>query len=379
MKSIVKTLGLMVAVSALTGCMLAPGPHYTKKPGWFSEADDEPAQELPDVVKVSEISTAVLSNPLASGDNIPSPPEPLQDEPLDYDYEVGPGDVLQITIWDHPELTIPAGSMRSPSESGNWVHNDGTIFYPYVGKVKVKGLKVTEIRDLIAKQISEYIEDPQVDVTVAAFRSKRVYMTGSVKKPGTYPVTNVPMRLLDAVNASGGLTPDADWSDVTLTRDGEDYRLSLRAIYLNGNPKQNILLKPGDVLHVARNDDNKVFVLGEVTEPQPVPMTRTGLSLAEALSNAGGFMSETANASGVFVMRKAQPGEDHLIDVYQLDANDATALVLADSFTLQRRDIVYVTAAPLSRWNRVIRQILPTAQTIYFGARAKDELENVGW
>ncbi|MFT6599949.1 MAG: polysaccharide export outer membrane protein [Alloalcanivorax sp.] len=374
MTDIIKPLLVAVLALFMAGCALAPGPHYSNSPGWFSEDDGDDAEPLSDAVEVHQISTAVLTR--NQDYSAPQPPEALLQEPESYDYEVGPGDVLQITVWDHPELTIPAGSMRSSEESGNWVHNDGTIFYPYVGKIEVVGLRVTEIRDLIAERIAEYIEEPQVDVTVAAFRSQRIYVTGSVKQPGAFPVTNVPTRLLDAVNAAGGITEFADWSDVTLTRGGKDYQLSLRAIYQQGNPAQNVLLKPGDVLHVGRNADNKVFVLGEVLEPQPVPMTRTGLSLAEALSTVGGFTKETANASGIFVMRQAPEGSDHLVDVYQLNAKQATALVLADNFPLQRRDIVYVTAAPIARWNRVIQNILPTVQTIYFGALAEDRIRD---
>ncbi|HEX5677670.1 MAG TPA: polysaccharide export protein [Alcanivorax sp.] len=374
MSDTIKPLLVVALAAFMAGCALAPGPHYSNSPGWFSEDDGAEAEPLSDAVKVHRISTAVLTRD--QGYSAPKPPPALLQEPENYDYEVGIGDVLQITVWDHPELTIPAGSMRSPDESGNWVHSDGTIFYPYVGKIKVVGLRVTEIRDLIAERIAEYIEEPQVDVTVAAFRSQRIYVTGSVAEPGAFPITNVPTRLLDAVNAAGGITEFADWSDVTLSRDGKDYQLSLRAIYEHGNPAQNVLLEPGDVLHVGRNTDNKVFVLGEVLEPQPVPMTRNGLSLAEALSTAGGFMKQSADASGIFVMRQAPEGSDHLVDVYQLNADNATALVLADNFPLQRRDIVYVTAAPIARWNRVIQGILPTVQTIYYGALAEDRLRD---
>lgn len=368
---------LVVALLAgLAGCTIVPGSHISTTPGWFLDEDQggEEAEPLPDVVKVHAITTRILQT---EAKEPPTPADTLLEEPEDYDYKVGLGDVLQITVWDHPELTIPAGSMRSPSESGNWVHNDGTIFYPYVGKIKVVGLRVTEIRDLIAERIAEYIEDPQVDVTIAAFRSQKVYVSGEVKQPGAYPVTNVPLRLLDVVNASGGLTEFSDWTDVSLTRNGEEYSLSLRAVYQEGNTAHNVLLRPGDVVHVGRNDDNKVFVMGEVKDARPVPMTRNGLSLAEALSASGGYVQDTADASGIFVLRRAPEGSDHLVDLYQLNARDATALILADSFKLQSRDIVYVTAAPLARWNRVIRNILPTFQTIYYGALATDRVRDL--
>jgi polysaccharide export outer membrane protein len=189
-----------------------------------------------------------------------------------------------------------------------------------------------------------------------------------------YPVTNVPTRLIDAIGEAGGLTSEADWSSVVLTRNGNDYRLSLRDIYQFGNTAQNILLQPNDVINVNPVTDAKVFVLGEVRQPASLQMGRNGLTLAEALAEKGGLNQQESNASGVFVFRKALEGEDHGIDVYQLNAKDAAALILADSFELQERDIVYVTAAPLVKWNRVLRLMLPSMTTLLLGARAEETL-----
>ncbi|MEQ8260433.1 MAG: polysaccharide export protein [Alcanivorax sp.] len=371
MTATIKTLGIFGLLLAVAGCTIVPGSDRDSNPGWFAEDEQPDAASLPDVIKTHTITTAILDQNKAPP---PELPEALADSPESYDYEVGVGDVLQITVWDHPELTIPAGSMRSAQESGNLVHSDGSIFYPYVGKLHVEGMKVTEIREMITKRLDEYIEAPQVDVAVAGFRSKRIYVTGAVNQPGTYPITNVPMRLVDAVSAAGGIGENANWSQVILSRDGKEYRLSLRGIYENGNAAQNVLLRPGDVVNVSRSDDNKVFVLGEVVKPESIPMGRNGMSLAEALSDTGGLDEREADASGIFVFRKAAPGQEHGIDVYQLNAKDAAALVLADSFQLQPRDIVYVTAAPLARWNRVLSLLVPSVTALYLGGRAENEL-----
>ncbi len=373
-----KQLVIAVVVMSLGGCAAIPGSHIPSGSSkWFSAESSEDQTEELDLEKqvdIFAITPGLIREMNNQPQQAPAFNHELEEEMRSYDYVVSPGDILNITVWDHPELTIPAGSMRTPTEAGNWVHSDGTIFYPYVGKIEVAGLKVTEIRDILRERLAEYIESPQVDVTVAGFRSKRVYITGEVKMPGTQSITNVPLTLLEAVSQAGGLTETADWTNVTLTRNGETRRFSLRELYQQGNTQENVILRPNDILHVSRNDAAKVFVLGEVNKPQSINFGRTDITLADALTSAGGFAQATADASGIFVVRKAPENTGKVARVYQLNARNATALVLADQFTLEPRDIVYVTAAPIARWNRLIAQIVPTAQAIYFFARAEDEV-----
>lgn len=377
----------LTAVSTLAlwlgGCALAPGGHIPddSSGGLFSD-DSRSAYEqefseaeLMKLVDVYQISPMLLSE-LQTPEAQPEFNSALEQARNNYDYTVGRGDILNVTVWNHPELTIPAGSMRSAEEAGNWVHSDGTIFYPYIGKVQVAGKKVTEIREDITKRLAKYIESPQVDVTVAAFRSQRVYVTGAVNQPGTVPVTNVPMTLIEAVNAAGGMNEVANWNQVTLTRGNTARTFNMRELYQAGNTDQNILLQPNDVVHVARNDDNKVFVLGEVRKPQSYMMGQAGMTLAEALADAGGLFEASANASGIFVIRQAEPDSGKIAKVFQLNAENAIALVMAEQFELQQRDIVYVTAAPVARWNRVISQLLPSITGLYSIGRFSDDISN---
>lgn len=284
----------------------------------------------------------------------------------DYHYRVQPRDILSVIVWEHPELSIPTGEFRSAEESGRLVREDGTIFYPYAGIVQVGGLTVEQIRRLLVERLEPLIQNPQVDVRVAAFRSQRAYVTGQVRQPGVLPITDVPLSVLDAINGAGGLDEEANRARAYLLRDGRTHPVDLNALYDEGDIGENYLLRHGDVLNVPDNFDNKVFVLGEVGVQSPVYLHRGKLSLAEAITHAEGIDLDRADTAGVYVIRGETNAQGELQPkAYQLDARSPVALVLADAFPLQARDVVFVSTAPLSRWNRVVSQILPTVQAIW--------------
>jgi polysaccharide export outer membrane protein len=287
--------------------------------------------------------------------------DPLAAEAVGYEYRIAPFDVLMVTVWDHPELTTPTGQYRSPEENGNRVSADGTMFYPHVGVVQVAGKTVAEVRKLLTERLHRVITNPQLDVRVVGFRGKRAQVTGEVQQPTAVPINDVPLRIQDAIALARGFTPEADWANVTLSRDGKIHRLNLQALYERGDLSQNWLLKDGDVVNVGDRSRNKVFVLGEVRLPQSRLMLRGRMTLAEALNETGGMDPATANVRRIYVLR----GEYEAPSIYRLDAGSPDALLLATQFQLRPRDVVFVATHKLSQWNRVITQILPTVQGLW--------------
>lgn len=305
--------------------------------------------------------------------------EPASVTARSYVYRVGPGDVLSIVVWNHPELTNPYGTTGGNlTQSGIEVRQDGTIYFPFAGIVRVSGMTVEEIRQIITRKITPYIADPQVAVRVLVYRAHKVYVTGYVNKPGIQYLDDQPLTVMDAINNAGGLmdaTTQARYSAnhlvAILTRHGKKYLIDLKALYSENAASSNVLLQDGDTLYVPDDWSNQVFVMGAVKTPQALPMNQGRMTLAEALSDVGSVDPLAANSERIFVIRGVEKTEGkgkppHIVPVvYHLNASSADALLLADQFQLHPRDVVFVSTKGSVRFNRVINLILPTVSTIF--------------
>ncbi|SPC19784.1 polysaccharide biosynthesis/export family protein [Cupriavidus oxalaticus] len=289
-------------------------------------------------------------------------------------YRIGPGDIISVVVWDHPELVFPtqtyspAASLEIPQSSGGSnlpgyvVSPQGDIQFPYAGVMKVSGKTANEVRSEMARILSRVVRNPQMTVRVLGFRSQRVYVDGEVRTPGMLAIDDAPMTLVEALNRAGGvLNLTGDNSRIRVTRGERSWYVNIPALLAKGVDPARIMLRSGDIVRVEQREDNKIFVTGEVARPSSLLMRNGRMTLNEALGDAGGVNPGTANAEQIFVIRKEPNGEPK---VFHLDGTSPAALAIAEGFDLEPKDVVYVDARDLVRWSRVMNLLLPSTSLV---------------
>ena len=301
-----------------------------------------------------------------SADGLGDLTELVVDSMPNLEYRIGPLDMVQVVVWEHPELTSPMGQYQP---AGQKVTTEGKLFYPYAGELQAAGLTAQELRAEITKRLSDKIlNDPQVDVRVTGYNSVKAFVSGAVNKPGYVPFDEKPMTIPLAIAAVGGFSEEADLAGIQLRRGDKVYNINYLEAFKSNLPLDRILMKPDDQLFVPAlsetQKENRVYVMGEVQKAGIVNVNQGKLSLMEALATAGGLQTTNASSRSIYVIRNTS---DSQIDVFHLNAKNAMSLAMADRFDLNAHDIVYVDASDLATWNRLIGLILPSVQTVYYG------------
>ena len=362
-----------LAISALlSACAFAPGQHMASTPALPVTTDDNGDVTSDMKVPVKQIDLTLINRIRAEQKSRTALPIPGNLLGKANGYTVGPGDVLQITVWDHPEFATAAGQPTpnmKPSDAapGFVIDGDGNVQFPYMTRpIHVAGKTAAQIQREVSAELRKVFIKPQVTVRVASFRAEQVYVDGEVRTPGSQTINDIPMTLVEAVNRAGGFAPTADQSRVTITRNGTTYPVNVAQLMQTGKNPAAIMLKSGDLLHVSAREDNPVYVMGEVNKPLAVPPQRDGsLTLNEALAQAGQLNQQTSNAQQVFVLRKADDGDPV---VYRLDMKSPVSMLLANQFPLASKDIVYVDNTGLVRASRVLNLLLPAISAGLTGA-----------
>ncbi|HET6435059.1 MAG TPA: polysaccharide biosynthesis/export family protein [Xanthomonadaceae bacterium] len=292
-------------------------------------------------------------------------------------YHLQPGDTLIVTVWDHPELTTPAGSQQQTVANGRLVQPDGTFYFPYAGKIQAAGKSIEQVRSTLASRLGKYLKDPQVDLNVVG-SGGRVALEGAFTNTTPLDITPVPLTLSQAVGRAGINAEQADLSGLMLTRDGQTYRVDLDALNRNGSRVPEIYLKPGDRLYLPFNDRKEVYVVGEVSRPTAINFKTTDITLTQALGRAGGLDPTTSKGSAVYVIRGSEGAnmQQQPATVFHLNAKSPVAFALADKFPLQAGDVVFVGPAGVTRWNRFISQVLPLTSILRNAANAQQDFSN---
>jgi polysaccharide biosynthesis/export protein len=348
----------MLLSAVLQGCAFAPGQHMTP-----DDASEDTGINGP--VRVVQITSTSVAQEQALYPRQPVPAELLSFRPEEY--RIGPGDSLVVTVWEHEELNAPSGPDQG-SAAARVVRADGTIYYPYIGTITAGGKTVEQLRAELQQRLSRYLTMAKVDVNVQGYESQRVVLSGALRSPGPQALTNVPLSLVNALSKAGGEADNANLAGLILKRDGKEYLLDIDTLNRKDSPLNRIYLKDGDQLHLGNYRTNKVYVLGEVRNPQVMNYGGSTFNLMEALGNAGGLSQETANAEAVYVIRNAQADNGEPPTVFYLNARKPTAFLLARQFDLQSADVVFVGPSNITRWNRFISQLLPSASVVATGA-----------
>jgi polysaccharide export outer membrane protein len=233
---------------------------------------------------------------LASAQTSTSPSAPVSAPRIDAIEKLGSDDVVEVTVYDVPELTTKAR-----------VNSNGSLYLPLIGYVQVGGLPLDQAQMLIEKRLSDggFVKDPHVSILVTQPGAQGASILGQVNKPGVYPVS-VGARLFDLVSAAGGLTDKAGRS-VTVTHRDQAYKPVVvdLARNLEDNPDSNIAILPGDTIVVRKADI--VYVVGDVGRPSGFLMESGHLTVLQAIALAGGT-THTAKLSGARLIHKGPDG-----------------------------------------------------------------------
>jgi len=175
-------------------------------------------------------------------------------------YEVGPPDVIQITVRDNPDLTTDA-----------IIRPDGYITFPLLGDVYVEGRTPEGISEVLDTELANYIKDVETTVTVVGFNSKKVFVFGEVRSPGPQPFTG-DVTLVEAIASAGSITIRSAPRGVRLVRGDLEspkiFKVNLKKITMAGNANFNLQLKENDIVYVPSNVFAKVgYAIDNVLYP----------------------------------------------------------------------------------------------------------------
>jgi polysaccharide biosynthesis/export protein len=282
---------------------------------------------------------------------------------------LAPGDIIKVSIAESKEggLFAPLAANGGTAFNNVRVDHKGNINLPYVGRLNVRGMELSEVQTRIRNRLTAVSFEPQVYVELIADRNHSVLVSGAVKNPGRFSTLEAPMTIIDAVNKAGGALEAPHQVLVVIRRGKNVEKVPLSTIYAGHNEP----LHSGAEL-VLENDVKVFNAIGAVKTSGQVEFKEYNPTLLDALSQAGGLDNNVASNTGVFVFRLKEPkayqdGGGHWQSgpvIFKFDFSKPETMFLAGVFGVDNNDTIYVTNAPTIEWERKIRPIAVVLQTI---------------
>jgi polysaccharide export outer membrane protein len=256
-------------------------------------------------------------------------PDEITVPPKKPEYKVGADDILSVLVWNQPDLNIPNVTVRK----------DGMISFPLIGNVRVEGLTIPEIEEVLTKELTRFLKNPQVTVNPKEMNSQRVFIIAPIRRPAIVGIPILPFNYVKAgstlLEALGDIefSSDADLPASYITRGEIIIPVNIKSLLMDGDLIQNVLLEPGDRI-VIPTPLKEVRVLGEVNGPERYKL-KVDDKLLDALSLAKGVKRETADIYMAYVARNKQIIPVSLKRL--LDFGD-----MSQNMLLEDGDIVYI-------------------------------------
>lgn len=279
-------------------------------------------------------------------------------------YRLSSGDILSVQLWAYPEITPPVTDSGNAKALGYTIDSNGNIYLPLVGQIKVSGKTLSQVNQLLKSQFSKFLKHPDAVVRVLSYEGRRYFVNGQVLKSGQYTLNDQPVSLYTALSMAGGVNPQTgDNSNIQLIRGGTTYDLNPLDLERLGYSLHNLLIHADDTIFVNAKQNQKIYVMGESNKNQGLEMRDQGMTLSDALGESQGINPLSASAARIYIMRTDVVTKTSTI--YHLDLSSLGNLALANQFNMRKNDIVYIDATGLTRWQRVLNQVIPFSSLLY--------------